>query len=444
MNDRILVLNKPDISTLLLKFGLGIFYFLFLYSIQFIFVPAAIGTRVFMGLAGVMILGYGILKNLREGNLKVDADMFRIIACLLSIGVVSLITNLINGTTERAFFSYIVSMSMILFAAYFIMRITALVYGRENVTFELISKYVIGTVVAQMCISVIMFLIPPFRDLIIGIQYQFDYSLTLFDLSEGVRLIGFGSQFFGAGITNGFALILIGALMRTKNPPISHGWLTFFFILITLIGSMMARTTLVGTVMGLFLMIWDSRLFRLKITKRLRIIIRSLLLLILIGIIGFQMMPLSTQDTFETALEYGFEMFVNYTETGKMSTASTDYLIDMYEVYPTDVPTWIIGNGLWYSDPSDPLAYAAGVDVGHTRLIFYFGLIGLLIYFTYQWSLLLMLKHKIDKQYLLFILLLFVYVVILNFKGFADIIQYVAIYLFIPNNKFVQCRECRS
>lgn len=422
-------------------FGLGLLYFFFLYSVQFFFVPGALGTRVVIGLLGGLLLLGNFSKQLQHGSLLIPRRFVNISFCLILIFLVSLCTNVINGTLERFFFTGIISMVMILLAAYFVVYCTGKVYGSDKITFELISRYIIYAVVGQMFMSTLMFVVPTFRDFILGIQYQFDYSLTLFDITEGIRLIGFGSQFFSAGITNGFALILIAWILRTNKPiGIPYRWLIVFFVLITVVGAMMARTTLAGTALGIVLMLWKSKIFKLKISGRLR---RSVYTLVGIGVLGgltVIILPAYLKDTLNTAWEYGFEMFYNYFKTGTASTASTNALATMYEIYPTKLDTWIIGDGYWFSDPDNPLAYYMGIDVGHLRLIFYFGLIGLGIYFLYQFILLKAVDDVTGGYYRLFLFTLFLYVIILNFKGHADIIQYVALYIFLPNKMKCQLR----
>lgn len=416
-------------SKIIKEIGLGVLYFLFLYSIQFVFVPGAIGTRVLIGLAGFVLALPGILTKFRSCKFKIDIGWFRIIVGLALIWCMSVFSNLLNGTSDRSMISYVISLIVILFAGYAVTRATKAVYGKA--TFETASRYVIIAVVVQMVVALLMFFIPAFQSAILSLSPQTDFSLSLFDETEGFRILGFGAMFFGAGIINGFVLILIAAMMKSERRLLSISFLIFSFLLITFVGSMMSRTTLLGTGLGIGVMFWNTRLLGLKLSRRLQ---RSIKIMVVISclVLGVVVsLPETVREPMGNAMEFGFEMFYNYFEEGEMSTTSTDHLGSMYDVYPTNVRTWFIGDGLWIKDPSDLTSYYAGVDVGYTRLVFYFGIIGALCFFYYQLVMLLDIYERIGKEYLIVIATLFIYILALNLKGFADLTQLVSLFLFI-------------
>lgn len=411
------------------QIGLGVLYFLFLYSVQFVFIPGAIGTRVLIGLVGFVLALPVMLTKLRSGKFNIGRGQFRILIGLGLIWCMSILANLFNGTSDRSIASYVISLVVILFAGYAIARSTKAVYGRA--TFETASRYVIIAVVVQMVIALLMFVVPAFQNVILSLSPQTDLSLSLFDETEGFRILGFGALFFAAGVINGFALILIAAMMKSERRPLSMFFLIFSFLLITFIGSMMSRTTLLGTGLGIGVMFWNTRLFRLKLSLRLQ---RSVKVMVMISclIVGLVMsLPETVREPMANAMEFGFEMFYNYFEQGEMSTTSTDQLGSMYDVYPTNLRTWVIGDGLWITDPSDLTSYYAGVDVGYIRLVFYFGIIGTLCFFYYQLVMLLDIYARIGREYLIVIVTLFIYILALNLKGFADLTQLVSLFLFI-------------
>lgn len=414
-----------------LKLGLGILYFLFLYSIQFSFIPSAIGTRVMMGMFGGCLLIVRSLSRFNNNSIKISFDIFRVSLCLVFFFATSLFSLLINATSDLSMVKYTFSIIMMLLAAYFVISATIYVYGRDRVTFERVSTYLIGVVVAQVLISLFMFLYPEFRTVMIEIQQIDDFAMTVLNKTGSFRLVGFGSQLFAAGVTNGFALILIGAMFRNSTPPISHGWLIIFFLLITIAGAMMARTTLVGAGMGLLLMFWKARIFKLRITSRLRKATTTLLLTALIGILGYQFIPTDTKDMMSVAIEYGFEMFYNYTESGTISTASSDDLKSMYDIHPTNLSTWLIGDGL-FVNPMNASTYYMNTDVGYFRLIFCIGLVGTLAYFAYQISIIMMFNNKTESKYAIVALFFAAYIMMMNVKGFCDLTQYLALFMLLP------------
>ena len=87
----------------------------------------------------------------------------------------------------------------------------------------------------------------------------------------------------------------------------------------------------------------------------------------------------------ELLVEQGFELVLNAQDSGEMSSASTNRLGEMYESYPTRIETYILGDG-YYTDPNDG-KYYMHIDIGYFRLIYYFGLLGLFFYLSYQYKL---------------------------------------------------------
>jgi hypothetical protein len=88
------------------------------------------------------------------------------------------------------------------------------------------------------------------------------------------------------------------------------------------------------------------------------------------------------------------------------------------------VKTYLIGDGRYYNNPGDPSSgYYMATDVGFLRLIYYFGAIGLLVYFLFQFAVLYraFLFNKHVPHFAAFVVLAFLYCVILNLKGFTDI-----------------------
>ena len=76
------------------------------------------------------------------------------------------------------------------------------------------------------------------------------------DSTYGMRLQGWGSNFFGAGIINGLALILMTYLFLNKR--VRRLWcFTILYVFILVIGILIARTTLIGFLFSLFyLLAW--------------------------------------------------------------------------------------------------------------------------------------------------------------------------------------------
>jgi hypothetical protein len=100
-----------------------------------------------------------------------------------------------------------------------------------------------------------------------------------------------------------------------------------------------------------------------------------------------------------------------------LESDSTTQMGNMF-VWPKDFMTYLIGDGL-YTDTFTG-AYYKATDIGVIRLIYYFGLPGLIMYFLFQFQIAYFAFLK-NKKYSVMFIVVFIYCVILNFKGFTDL-----------------------
>lgn len=413
------------------KVGLVVLFFIYIYSLRFIFVPGDIGTRAMIGVVGLLLLFIDVLHSFSKGKLLVKLRYVSITLCLVLIPTVSLLTNIWNVTSEQFFLTYPISIILVLAGAYPVTRAVILVYDR--VDFELIAKYIIVAVVIQCIIALMMFILPAMRSFLIEILVHTDASKMHFDM-EGFRLIGFGAQFFEAGVINCVALILIASLFKGRLLSIGYMlWLIFSFFIIFSIGMMMARTTIIGVPLAGAVLLYKSRFWKLRLSSKFLRAISSILIFSLLATVIIVSLPSSLKNEIEQPAEFGLEMFINYFEKGQFSSASTTQLFNMYDTYPDNAKTWIIGNGYW-SDPMDRDSYYMSTDVGYARLIFYFGIIGLLFYFSYQVAIARSANRATGGTYKPFFVTLIALVLVLNLKGFTDMSSTFSLFLFISSD----------
>lgn len=202
-------------------------------------------------------------------------------------------------------------------------------------------------------------------------------------------------------------------------------FLAFKFLLILVVGMMMARTTLIGGLLGLMLILFpkDLKLSIVMFRKRLSFLLCILIIPIVLILILFFMFP-KIGESIQPLFNFAFEIFINYFEKGSAESASTNRLQEMY-IFPQDMKTWIIGDGLW-SAP-DGSGYYMHTDVGYLRLIYYFGLVGLFVYLLMQFVAI----RTVFKNYnlsIIFYLTVFTYLLILNLKGFADLLSFMFLF----------------
>lgn len=409
-----------------------ILMFLYFYTITFSFLPFS--TTVIFGIFGFLWFGLLVLQD--KISFTINKHMMRFLILLISVGAVSMVSLAINSTRDIKFISYVFSTLAIIFASYFVIKI--LKKMKYELSFEFIGRLIINVIFIQSIIAFSMFLIPELKELLLGLEKltadQYERVNALFEF----RIFGLGaSKTFMAGIYNGFGLILMAIFFRMYK--FSSKQLFVFslkFLLIFLVGMMMARTTLVGALLAISIILMPKD-FKATISMvKKRFLFITLAFIVPIVIILLLMNFSSTfAMTFGRAIEYGFEMFVNYFAYGSFETDSTNELKTLY-VFPTELKTYIIGDGYW-AHPTDIGQYYMNTDVGYLRLIYYFGIVGLLTYLSMQMYLIVRAykSFNIGAEIYLFVV---AYLLILNLKGFTDLlfmhILFLMAYLLNKNN----------
>jgi hypothetical protein len=278
----------------------------------------------------------------------------------------------------------------------------------------------IVVIVAQDIIAVLMFAFPSLMEIANQLQSVSDLDQSLLSEVEGARIVGFGSKFFEAGIINGYGLMLICyRLCNYECTALRRNLLSISFIILSLVGIMMARTTLIGIFLALVLCLCSKSAPMAGKNKKT---FYSYLLIVPIVLYAVYIIFLADSNL-KALVEFGFELFLNMSESGKVESNSTNQLLDMYST--VDALPLPIGAG-YFGDPLQPEAYYKAVDVGYLRLILYFGLPGLAIFFLFQlYSICYSLSQA--RIRMPFIMILIAYFVLLNMKGLVDFF-----YLIVP------------
>lgn len=390
--------------------------FFYLYPTLFKFIPGGVSTRLLISGVGIIIASITYLNNLKDlTTFLIKKTHIVIFSLLLSLALVSTISLLINRTTDLEYIKYMLSMLFIYFSY---LPIKIFIHKNFNIINAFfISNLIINAVLIQIVISLGMYLFPAFGSFIKEIQIIEESDLGRLSQTLQFRLVGLGTKFFASGIINAFTLILVAFNIRERKLSLTQLIkYTIIFIVIFAIGMMMSRTTLIGAILGLVYIITPN------ISKKGIAFNNSrqfILLLVIVPFffIGFFMLALPEfTKQFQNLFKFGFELFINFNETGKVTSESTEDLKTMY-IFPTNLKTYIIGDGKFTADGAKSVSYYMGTDVGYLRLVYYFGLIGLLIYFLFQFY---TIKTSFKNYYLL-IFFIFILLFILNLKGVADL-----------------------
>lgn len=390
---------------------------------------SGINTKMLMSVGGLFVL----LIDLHQQKEDFFNKSFLILSVwAIAVSLFGLFSVTINNTNDYTYSTYIISMWVWIFAAYFLMSIVKAIHG--TISLKLIANYVLAIGIAQ-CLATL------------GIEYNAAFKSFIENLNFGLvllyetkgRLQGISSALDPAGIRYAAILVIVGYVVANiKDNYLANVERVIYilgFILIAIVGNMVARTTTVGVIVAIaywfYKLITTSNKIGSPISKLWLIL--SILLLVTLPIIAFYY---NTSYIFRENLRFGFEGFFSLVETGEWKVSSNEILKNMI-VWPDNMHTWMIGDG-YIENPSngrDPYyigefykGYYKGTDIGYLRFIYYFGVLGLVTYmgfFIYACKDCIK-KFPYDKTLFLLLLLLNF---IVWFKVSTDIFQFFALFI---------------
>lgn len=359
---------------------LGVLFSLFYFPFEFTFLPGY-NTKKILAVVGLLIAGFQLIKHQDSG---VPSNIFKISIFAGLISFAGLASMTYNGTSDDTYARYILSMWVWVSAAYAVCMMIKKAHGK--IDFELLSNYIIGVCLVQCILAQVIDASPSFKSFVDSYVNQGQAFLT--DVN---RLYGIGANLDVAGSRFAVALILIACLLISNYSMSSQAtWIyVLSYILIAVLGSIIARTTYVGAVVGVIYMVLSSKPSNWGVSKRGVDIFWTVCVLLLIAVPIFTYLY-NVSPQVHKMLRFAFEGFFNLVEKGEWSISSNEALKTMV-VFPETTKTWIIGDG-YFNNPinSDPYflgeatgGYYMGTDVGYLRFIFYFGLIGLSMFILF-------------------------------------------------------------
>lgn len=387
----------------------------YLFPINSLGVYGGPNTKVVLAIVGTVLFLIGIF-NEKKNTIPLQLIFATLIAFLFS--TINYLSTEINATSDYGYSNYFVSFFTWTFSAYTVAELIRVVHREVNL--RLITSYFLAVCLFQCVIALLIDNIPM-------VAYIVDNYLTtgyLF-VKEGGRLYGIGASLDPAGVR--FAVTLTMAAFVMTQDELVYGssssmrWFICSFLIISIIGNMISRTTLIGVVFGLIVIIGSYFANDRKGKISLQPMINSFLAILAISILA-SILIYNVSAEARSLFRFGFEGFFSFFETGEWQTASTDVLQTMW-IWPTDLQGWIIGYGIFED-------WFFGTDIGYCRFVLYSGLCGLTIFsifFIYQ---LLSFCKAIPNYRLLFILLLII-VFVVWIKVSTDIYYVVALFYWL-------------
>jgi len=339
----------------------------YLFPVSLVFLPESLNTKI-------ILAGFGIVAFLYDGITK---KSFNIPRYILYSGLLAFVFSLwclycvaANGTDDMSYASYWVSFFTWLFGAYAVCFLIREMTGKLDL--GSLSFYLATVCLAQCILAEWIDHSPSFQQAVDRIFVQ---GQELFH--DVKRLYGIGAALDTAGVRFSVVLVLIAHQLSRNEQVIRKPFLSAYYIttfsIVTIIGSIIARTTWIGAALGLLYLVFVYFRTEHGTVSRKQIRFWSLflsltLLSVVICVILYRINP-----EYRNNLRFGFEGFFNWAETGVFSTGSTDKLNQVMWIWPEDTRTWIIGKGLFGN-------WVFSTDIGYCRFTLYCGLVGLCLF----------------------------------------------------------------
>ena len=364
------IAEREVIRRALIIFALTLVMSAFVFPISFTFLPVGINSKILVGVFGILALVYDSIRK-HQMILSEPTIFAGLFAAIFSVWCLYAITN--SNTYDTIYADYIVSFATWMISAYGVCA--ALRIYHEKVDLEIITRYLLLAGVFQCITAVLIDNNAAFANFV---DRFMDQGQDFY--KRGHRLYGIGAALDPAGIRFSVILVMAGHQFSTcpniRNSNLYQVTVLVAFSIITLIGVVISRTTLLGASLSLVYII--IALFRMRkggfVTTRM-VQIFFWFFIVMAGIIGAVIYFYQSNDVFHGYLRFGFEAFFNWVETGEFSTNSMDVLETMW-IWPDDLHTWIFGRGTFG-------VFDNGTDIGYCNFTLYCGLVGMVLFSIY-------------------------------------------------------------
>lgn len=408
----------------------------YFFPFEFTFLPG-VNTKMAMAGAGLVLYAIDLARG-RAPQINKAGFLIAVIAVLVSLcGLASVI---INNTNDYTYATYFVSMFVWLGGAYTAVKIVKWLHGYVSV--ELICNYLIGVCAGQCVLALMIDSIPAFKVIVDRYIVGFDFVDTK-TLTKANRIYGIGAGLDVAGTRFATVLSMMSVLLQQLSASRYKNliWLYLVaFILISVVGNMMARTTTVGILVALLYWILSSCVLSNSLQRDNLRVWKYLLGLLCIGI-PIMVYLYSNNQQFHDNIRFAFEGFFSLAEKGQWETHSNNILKNMI-IFPDNLKTWIVGDG-YIENPTyrDPLyvgpvhhGYYMGTDIGYLRFIFYFGIIGLSTFILYFFKVARTCSKRFPRYATMFMLALAINMIVW-LKVSTDIFLVFAIFLCVSKEE---------
>lgn len=378
-------------------------FFLIFYYIY----PAALSVRGGSMVAPMGVIGIALYAYNRFPFKEVSRVIFFFILILLC----AWIAERLSGVYQNSIMGYAKPQMGWFFYAYVICFIMFNVH--KKITLEIMVGYIAAAVFVQSVITLLMYFNPDINEFFnqFVIQTEIEDKREFF---EKMRLVGYGSALFGGGMIAGVGLImqayLIAKVHLSKMQLIG---MTIVYCFTFFVGLFTARTVLVGAAFSLILLVYIA-LYEKRIHKGQYK--GFVVFCIIFFFVGFALSMVYLKDF----TDWAFEMWYNFQATGKFQTQSSNTLVNLFAMPTGSYREMLWGLGIYEF---------FGNDMGFTRLLFWFGIVGTIAFFLYMFVIWGSIRTK-DKGANALVLTIVIYAITLNIKGLTDLNSILYLFFF--------------
>lgn len=419
-------------NNILGKILVFILLFSFIYEIHFAYLP--LNFPVIFGVIAFLV--YVLSKKVRTKCKSNGWQPAKLLAIFLPVLIFSFISIVLNQSWDFYFVKWYIFFVLKVFACMLIMLLTKKYFG--DLHYITLIKLFFLCAIIQVGLSIIIWVLPDIKELLYMTLTLGDIGEEALDRTSGLRLNGYGTNFFGAGTIHGFILFSTALLLQSRLKFLKSTTVIILYIVVFIVSMMMARTTIIGFALAMLLLVLINKP-KFNVLKLITYTVLSCI--ISIAILG----SLSPQflEKFNYVITFGFEMFINYFNGDGLTTSSiSNSMVDMYK-FPDNIFTWVVGDGYW----ENPITgyYYKGTDIGYCRMLFYFGAFGLLVFYLCYLKLFKTIRARNTGIPRIYLQLLFIYFATLHLKGFTDLLPLILpLYFCDTLNKPIASHEYNS
>lgn len=386
-------------------FFVTLLFYIYCFSLVFTFFP--VSTKILLEGAGLLY----VLIKLFSGKFKLKKEFVWIFKYSFFLLLWDTILSIVSGYYQFHFFELIKTPIGSVFAAGLMFEISKTILKTER-DFLLFFVFV---VFSECALTILMNMMPSLFDLVMKIQITDMGNKEVTDIEGYYRMIGIGSAvYFGVLPVCAFALLACSYLINSRlTKSLSMAFVIIAFLTIAVAYFFSARTSLAIVAIATIPLLLNLKSIGIK-----NLFVFGVVFLLAV-ILGINYIENNFNDSM---LEWAFGFMVD-----KESSNSVVSVLSWWQNTDFSLLTFIIGDGC-YENPDG--TYYQHVDVGWFRIIYYCGIIGLLMimYFHYKLSLFIY-KCKKSREMLLMLVLLFVSYAVILAKGDATLLTFLILFL---------------